>query len=398
MIRENAVRIMKRGYVCDHCLGRQFAKLLSGYSNDQRGKIIRTYLAMEYEIKPFDIVISNLYGFDFRKRKTRTSKPGKCIVCRNLFEELPELADQAAKILKKFDFERFMVGVKMSDSLVIAEESLWEKTGIAYCEPIKSELNRELGKLMEKKTGKMPDEDKPEVIVLFDLQNKRTETMINPLYVYGEYQKLVRGIPQTSLEGHETVEDIIAKPFMKLTKAPSHRMHACGREDRQARCLAWRPFILEISQPLKRKTNLKETETLINRGKNIKVRGLRYSSRKEIAEMKGKRVDKVYRLVANFEKPVENIRRIKKMVGIVNQRTPKRLLSRKPDKLRHKKVKSIKWKKINTRIYEFQIRTESGLYMDELVSGDRGRTRPSISEILANPCKLREFDVVKIVD
>jgi len=396
MIKDAAIRIMKTGYLCDHCLGRQFAKLLSGYSNDQRGRNIRTYLAMEYETKPFEANLSNFHGFRFRKG-VKTRKPGKCAVCKNLFEELPELAEQAVKIVKGIDFEKFMVGVKMNDTLVMSEESLWEKAGIAYSEPIKSELNRELGKLIEKKTGKKPDEKSPDVIVLLDLQEKKIETMINPLYVYGEYRKLVRGIPQTKMKGHETVEDLIARPLLKVTKGSSHTMHAGGREDRNARCLAWRPFVLEIGQPLKRKTDLKAVERTVNKGKSVKVRRLRYSSRKEIVQMKKKKIEKVYRLVANFEKPVRDIQRVAKIVGIVNQRIPARLLKNKPDKTRRKKVKSIKWKKISTKTYEFEIRTESGLYIKELVSGDNGRTKPSISGILGNAGEIKQFDVVKIL-
>ena len=132
MIRDIAVKILNLGYVCDSCLGRQFAKLLSGYSNRERGKIIRMYLAMEYETRPFEIHLPNFYGFAFRKRKVKTKKPGKCVICKNLFEELPRFAGMVEKKLKGVEFERFMVGVRMSDSLVIAEESLWERAGIAY--------------------------------------------------------------------------------------------------------------------------------------------------------------------------------------------------------------------------------------------------------------------------
>jgi len=396
VIKDTAIKIMKAGYVCDHCLGRQFAKLLSGYSNDQRGEIVRTYLAMEYETKPFNANLSNFHVFRFRK-VAKTRKPGKCFVCKNLFEELPKFADQAANKLKKIEYERFMVGVRINDSLVMLEESLWENSGVAYCEPLKSEINRELGKLIEKETGKIPDENRPEVIVLLDLQNNKIEISINPLYVYGEYKKLVRGIPQTKLKGYETVEDLIAKPLLKVTRGHSHTMHAIGREDMQARCLAWRPFVLEINQPLKRMANLKAIERQINRGKKVKAKGLRYSSRKEIVQMKRKRIEKVYRLTAKFEKPVEDIKRVEKLVGTVKQKTPRRLLKDKPDKLRHKKVKSIKWKKINTKNYEFEIQTESGLYIKELVSGDNGRTKPSISGILGNTGEIKQFDIVKII-
>lgn len=307
-------------------------------------------------------------------------------------------ANEAKKVLKGIDFERFMVGVKMSDSLTVAEESLWEKSGVAYCEPIKSEINRELGKLIEKETGKLPDENQPDVIVLLDLENKKIKTSINPLYVYGEYQKNARGIPQTRLRGYKTsVEDIIAKPLMKLTRGSLYKLHACGREDMRARCLGWRPFILEIQQPLKRKVDFKDAERKINKGKRVKVRKLRRSSRKEIVEMKKKKMEKVYRIVADFERPVENIERVKEILGVVRQKTPSRLLPTHLDRIKKKRVKSIGWKRINTKTYEFKIRTEAGLYINELVSGDKGRTAPSISEVLGNKAKIKEFDVIKII-
>ena len=36
------------------------------------------------------------------------------------------------------------------------------------------------------------------------------------------------------------------------------------------------------------------------------------------------------------------------------------------------------------------------MYVKELVHGDSGRTKPSISEILGNPAKVEELDVIKI--
>jgi len=398
MIKETASKILKEGYVCDHCLGRQFANLLSGYTNDERGRFIRSFLAMEYEVKPFKVSLSNFYGFIFRKRKLKPDKPGSCVVCKNLFERLPEFAKDAKRKLKPIDFKTFMVGVKMSDSLAIAEESLWEKSGIAYCESLKSEINRELGKLIEKETGKTADEKKPDVIVMLNLQNKRIEITINPMYVYGMYKKFARGIPQTKISGYRySVADMIARPLIKFTKGSGYRMHACGREDMKARCLAWRPFILDISQPLKREINMKNIERVINKGRKVKVKGLRCSSAKEIVELKKRKMEKVYSVKVSFKNPVEGIERVKKIVGIVSQRTPKRILHAQPDKVRYKKVKNIRWKKISTKTYEFKIRMDAGLYIKELVTGDNGRTKPSISGLLKNDGRVEEFDVIKIV-
>ena len=45
---------------------------------------------------------------------------------------------------------------------------------------------------------------------------------------------------------------------------------------------------------------------------------------------------------------------------------------------------------------EFEVKGEAGLYVKELMHGDNGRTKPSVAEILGNPAKVEELDVVKI--
>ena len=45
---------------------------------------------------------------------------------------------------------------------------------------------------------------------------------------------------------------------------------------------------------------------------------------------------------------------------------------------------------------EFKITTQAGLYVKEFISGDEGRTEPSISGLLNNKVKKIELDVIKI--
>ena len=208
-VTEKAIKIMMDSYVCDHCLGRQFAELLSGYSNRERGETMRKAVAMDYDSKPFRIYLPNFSGLKFRNAKPKVSKPGKCSVCGNLFLNLDKYAKDAVKKLEKYEYDTFLVGSRMSDSLVMKEESLWEMVGIKGSERLRSELNRELGKLIESKTGKQADEKNPNVTVLLNLQRKMVEITSNPLYVYGKYNKLVRGIPQTKWSKYKvTVEDL----------------------------------------------------------------------------------------------------------------------------------------------------------------------------------------------
>ncbi len=399
-IVKRAEKILKRGYVCDSCLGRQFGQLLSGFTNKERGGAIRSFLALSLDSgQKLDINMSNFYGIKFRKAKIRQrqKKPEKCIICDGLLDNLDKWADEAVKRLKQMEFRTFLVGVKMNDDLVIKEESLWESVGLDWSESIKSEISRELGKLIYSKIKKEVDEAKPEVVVIINLIKNRIDLEIKSLFIYGRYNKLVRGIPQTKWDKYEeTVEDIIAKPIMKTTKGSEHALHATGREDIDARCLAWRPFVFEVKNPTKRKIDLKKIQKEVNKTGKVEIKDLKFSDKKEVIEVKSAAPDKIYRVLVSFEKPVENIEEIRKIIGVCRQKTPRRVLHRRADKLRLKKVKDIKWKRINNNKFELEIHGEAGLYIKELVTGDNGRTKPSVYEILKNPAKVEELDVIKI--
>jgi tRNA pseudouridine synthase 10 len=44
-----------------------------------------------------------------------------------------------------------------------------------------------------------------------------------------------------------------------------------------------------------------------------------------------------------------------------------------------------------------QVRCQGGLYVKELVSGDEGRTNPSVSELLENRARTLKLDVLKVL-
>ena len=399
MIPEIAKEILQKGYVCDHCLGRQFGQLLSGMTNKERGHAIRTALALEYSLKPFPADKSNFSGFNFRKEKSGTAPAQKpCYVCGGLFGSLEKWADEAVRKLKLLECRTFVVSSSLSRELVQKEEGLWEEIGIEYCEPIKAEINRELGKLVAAKAGKKPDEKSPDVTIMLDLEKDSLSVHASPLFIYGRYQKLARGLPQTKWERYsESVEEIIAKPFIRESGGRAHSLHAAGREDIDARCLAWRPFVLEIGSPSRRSLPLKKLEKEIGRSKKVRVSGLRSSDRKEVVKVKGLMPDKTYRALVSFGKSVpENELRKLKSISAIKQQTPARVAHRRADLTRSKRVKSISWKFLSRNRAEFTIRCQAGLYVKELISGDNGRTRPSFSSVLGVPAKTEELDVVKI--
>jgi tRNA pseudouridine synthase 10 len=373
-----AKAVLARGQTCDHCLGRQTAKVSTGMTNVQRGMILRRLL----------------------KAPAFPAK-GKCIVCEGIFDALPKYAKDAAGLLSKLEYATFLVGTLPDSGTISREEALWEDVGIGHCESIRSEINRELGKLIYVLTKKEHDPEAPDVTVLLNVGKERIEFEFKPLFVRGKYRKLVRGLPQSKWDKYEeTLEDVIAQPLMKATGGSGHSIHASGREDIDARCLGWRPFVLEIKNPTKRTVDLSKMQAAVKKTKKAEIGFLSMATRKDVSEVSTARYDKTYLALVEFEKPVndKDLQKLSGLVGVIEQRTPTRVAHRRADLVRKRSVLEVSWKKVNNKKIELQIKGEAGLYIKELVSGDGGKSKPSVSGILLNPAVVKELDVMRIWD
>lgn len=399
---EKASKILAQP-VCDHCLGRQFGQLLSGFRNEERGRIVRTIAAMAVDKEDYkgDMDFSNFTGYSFHNLELKEVPAAKkCSVCFGLFESMQKWLKKIEAKAKKHEFTTFLVGTKLSSALIGAEEDLWERVGIDYCEPLKAEINREIGKIVERKFGVRFNPKNPDVALILDFDSGRADIEVNPLFIYGEYQKLVRGIPQTkwpSRKYRTSVEQIIAAPFMAATKGAAHALHGQGREDIDARCLAWRPFVLEIAKPKKRKVTLNALAKKIPKNK-VRVRKLHFSNIAEVRAIKEAKVDKTYRAVVECSNKIarKDMKKLRALVAVIYQKTPQRVLHRRADKARRRAVKSLRAKYVSPKKFVLVVRGEGGLYIKELVGGDEGRTRPSVSELLGTACRCRDLDVIRI--
>jgi tRNA pseudouridine synthase 10 len=405
MINE-LVKILDRK-LCDQCLGRQISQLIYGLTNEERGRILRNTIAMMIDGKLIDysnIDQNNFYGFKFRQNKEfgKDMKKENCWLCNNLFDSLDSMTKKAEIKLKKIDFNNFLVGSKVPDEILEREEKLWNETGIEYVESIKSEINREIGKKLGFLFNKPTNFKTPDVVALADFVNKKVDLQINSLYILGYYQKLARGIPQskwgTPGKYRTSVQEIVAKPIMKATKGRNNAFHGMGREDVDARCLGWRPFVIEITEPEKRFINLKQIQKEINKTRKIKVNNLKFSNKFTVVRIKSEKGDKTYRLMVEFDKPIEkkDLKKLRGLIGTISQQTPVRVVHRRADMIRRRVVKEIKYKQISKKRIELTVKTNAGLYIKELVNGDDGRTKPSVSEILNVKATPKKLDVIKI--
>jgi tRNA pseudouridine synthase 10 len=422
-IVEIATEVLRENFLCDHCLGRIFANLLTGYSNEERGKIIRNFLAFLIDSgEKIEINPANFYGIKFRNAKIEAQKPTKCFICGNFFDEkIDGIVKRVLEKLKKFEFDSFLVGSKLPDDMLAIEEKILEKANIEWVEPIKAEINREIGKRIQALTKKRFELKNPHVTILVDLKNDKISLQIRSLYIFGKYKKLVRGIPQTKWLCRKcggkgcincggkgklyptSVQEEIEKPLLKATGAKKSSLHASGREDIDARCLDWRPFIIELKKPIKRRIKIRELQKEINKSKKVKVCKLRIikDGKVEIRQLKSKRADKEYLAEVTFKKPIEKekLKELKKLtLEPILQKTPLRVIHRRADKFRKRAVKSISWKLLSNKKLRLRIMAESGLYIKELINGDQGRTKPSVAEILENEVEKIILDVIKIYE
>ncbi len=406
-ILDIARKIIHEGPICDHCLGRQFAKLSTGLSNDRRGAAIKLVLAMQAGADKDSDVPEGPSG------------EGKCWVCNNLFLHLDSWAGKAVKALSDYEFEDFLVGTRMTGLLAENEEIIWAESGTTFAEPLKTELNREVGKRVERLTGKKANLKKPQIVALLDIENDTVELEVNSLYIYGRYRKLIRGIPQTRWPCREcggkgcqrcnntgrmyqeSVDELIKSPLMEAAMCEDTAFHGAGREDIDALMLGGgRPFIVEAKKPHKRSLNLAALEAGINLladGK-IEVLGLTFVESDEVERLKSTKADKVYRLLISHGTTEEKLKSSLNVLErtLIKQRTPARVLHRRADLERIRKVHSIHLESFNPDTAILVVHCEGGLYVKELVSGDGGRTVPSIAYLTGSEAKVIELEVTKV--
>ena len=397
-ITKIAKKTIKKFKICDHCLGRIFAKIESGISNKKRGEILRCKMknAEKIEVK-------------------------NCWLCKGLIDEINHFADLISNSLKYYEYETFLVGSKVDEDIIDRENKLFEYSGSEFTESIKSEINREVGKILEKKIEHEVNFKNPTIMVVIDTAFDVVKFQINSLFIYGRYKKFSRSIPQTkwfcktcrgkgckkcnySGKMYETsVEELVSKKFLEITEGDDEAFHGCGREDIDVLMLGnGRPFVLEIKNPKKRTFDLSKIEAEINTlyKDEIEVNGLRLSDRDEIKRIKAAGFKKTYKIVFKCKKPINNEKLKKAILSLrgttIGQFTPSRVAHRRANMIREKQIYNCSLESIDGTIATLTLEAESGTYIKELVSGDDGRTKPSISEIIGAPCEVIELDVIEI--
>jgi tRNA pseudouridine synthase 10 len=163
-----------------------------------------------------------------------------------------------------------------------------------------------------------------------------------------------------------------------------------------------RPFIMEMIAPRKRTVNLFELEERINQSAEgrISVTLERWSGRHEVEIIKSNKAHKKYRILVEVDGSfsADEVRSaLKSLEGvIIHQRTPQRVAHRRADKIRERRALAIEYRGEECGKMVVEITGEAGLYIKELISGDNGRTTPSLAGILGTSARVASLDVVQV--
>lgn len=399
------------GPVCDACLGRPVADRSHGLTNAARGAALRTTLALADD-EPYE-----------------APDPSDCWVCEGVCGRFDGLAERAVAAVGDTEFATYQVGTRVPPLVEENERLLREDAGLdpEAGEPLRSEVNREVGKRVGRGTGTTVDFERPDVQFLLDLDADRVEAQVNSAFVYGRYRKLERGIPQTrwpcrvcdgtgrdgadpcdacdgtGLTYQQSVEQLVAPVVEDVMDGVGATFHGAGREDVDALMLGTgRPFVVEVDEPRRRTVDVERLEADINAFADgaVEVEGLRLATHAMVERVKTLDASKRYRATVAFDADVSEAAltdAVAELEGTtVEQYTPERVDHRRAGLTRERTVYGMAATLDGPREATVEIHGEGGLYVKELVSGDDGRTEPSLSGILGVGAEVRALDVLAV--
>ncbi len=247
------------------------------------------------------------------------------------------------------------------------------------------------------------------------------------IFIEGRYKKLCRDLPQTVFhcpvcKGHprrrhgcekcegfgkltrDSVQELVAWVVGKAFGTRKNKFHGSGREDMDVRMLGTgRPFVLELLRPKSYGLDLAELEAEVNRRNEgrLEVLGLHYSEKPRVVELKEAKHAKRYAASVSVDGDVTAaVESLTKHIGErmdLVQRTPNRVAHRRADLDRTRWVELEEVEAAGDDSLRIVLLTEHGTYVKEAISGEDGRTQPSLTGLAGAQLACLELDVLGIL-
>ncbi|RMX39843.1 hypothetical protein pdam_00013473, partial [Pocillopora damicornis] len=371
-----------------------------------------------------------------------------CVACLGILEKANESAfiDKIQSAVKSsgHQFDSFVLAVSVSHSLTLRQHSLsiflQEKFSSAFDRKELDEIPRVkdvfkwvLGPKLEERlqvnykplspfkisldfTHK--DAEREVEFLVTDCPPKSAQSPIelsqitcghDSIYIAGRYNKYSRTLPQTpwlidNVRLRESsVEEKICDLLTAKVRCDDHKFASAGREDVDVRMLGnGRPFLVELINP--RITRLKESffaelQREINSScSDVAIRDLQQVTKEQCLALKDAETNKTktYRALIWTENEVteEQLQKLNDMKDVkIYQKTPLRVLHRRPLAVRERYIFSMKSERIDSNHWNLFLKTQAGTYIKEFVHGDFGRTKPSLGDLLNAETDILELDV-----
>lgn len=368
-------KILEEFDLCDHCLGRIFAKRLRLRSGQRLGKKIHSTLKI---------------------------KNTKCYICKNIFEALPLYTQKMLDASECYRFRTFLVGSKLRPSVLDRDDNVRSKFRLRGMDSIKAAVTKRLVTQFAKKTKKSLRSNEPDVTFTIDFKTESCQVQSKPLYLLGKYTKQERGIPQKQrpcencsgkgcvtcsqhgMTEFDSVEGMISKFLFERFGASQTRITWIGGEDSSSLVLgSGRPFFVKLLNPKKRNVRLPKK---IRAGR-IDIHNMGPAGRPPANPVQFE--SKVVLLISS-EMPIP-------------KNAPSRLCALEEGKIAiyensgKRAVKSVR--NISCRVQSentllLSMTAEGGLPMKHLVSGEN--VFPNVSDLLEVPCRCETFDFKEI--
>ncbi|HLC68571.1 MAG TPA: tRNA pseudouridine(54/55) synthase Pus10 [Candidatus Bilamarchaeaceae archaeon] len=346
----------------------------------------------------------------FCKKAHPAFPPGACFICNNQLEQLEEWIAKAVALLGTN--ERFVLSTRVPKQWLAREEELLDRS--LNAETIKQTVNQHIVAALQSQ-GKRYAMEAP-VRLEMDFFHGLVQVHREPRFFFGRYKKFTllsqsrwickvcqgKGCGECKGKGkyYDAVEEVIGEPFKQASKAEDYILHASGREDVDALNTAGRPFVLELVNPEER-VDVPAVQEEINRSGKVKVEGMRIVRRNFVTLIGDSHFDKEYEAEVVLEKPIdkERVYELEKKVPLVlEQQTPQRVAHRRADLVRKREVKKLKIIGCEGTRAHVSVTAEAGTYIKEFISGDDGRTNPSMSALLGTGVRCEKLTVTKIYD
>ncbi len=409
---EKAMEILRKYPLCDHCLGRLFARLGTGLSNEERGRSIKNYLLMRVHEKIISEGLSDESVNDVRALALSGHEPSikflrnlsieissvPCYVCGNsIFNRLDEWSRNIAESLRSLgvEYRSFRLGSRVPIDVLRKELNITTEFNISSSESIKRELNRELGKRVSSILGIQFSREEPDVETIIDITTGTITTQVMPIYIFTRYRKVHRVV-----NGKENTRWPIDR-VVQAYSAQGAIIHTGGDDPSGARVLGnGRPAVIQVIRPGKRLDIKDVSPLLMDPSYDVLLEEFSYVKSSAITRVRARVRDYVitYRVLAIADDHVTNETMMSLHDYFRNRQVVQRFKHGHRVRRRVSMVYELYGRVIRGRLVEFLIKCQGNLYIRGFVHGGFGDVEPSIAGVLGIGIRPLEIDILNVTD